>query len=73
MRRKSKKVKSKINEQLLEAIIVTKLEWQKTQTFITKSIEPQEELLYQESLLRAKYLFLLRQARDRGLKAVSFH
>lgn len=71
MRRKA--IKRKIDEQLLEAIISMKQEWQQIGLIIEKSIEPTEEIMFNESLAKAKYLFLLREARYRELTAIRFN
>lgn len=65
--------KSAVDEQLLDAIVATKIEWQKIQSIVEKSIDPTEEIIYKQSLAQAKYLFLLRQARYRGLSAIRFN
>lgn len=67
MRKKAKK--KEIDEHLLNTIIKLKNEWQQIQSIVEKSIEPADSSLYQQSLSRAKYLFLLREARHRNLSA----
>lgn len=71
MRRKTKK--REIDEQLLDAIIAMKQEWEQIQLIVEKSIEPTEEVIYKKRLAQAKYLFLLRQARYRKLSAIRFY
>lgn len=71
MRRKSRK--KEIDEQLLDAIVVMKQEWQDIQSIVEKSIEPTDEVIYKQLLAQAKYLFLLREARKRKLSAIRFY
>lgn len=68
MWKKSKK--KEIDEELLEAIAKTKKDWQKYQFIVEVSVEPDEELIYREKLSQAKFLFLLRQARERNVCAI---
>ncbi len=71
MRKKIKK--RELDEHLLNTIIKLKDEWQQIQSIVEKSIEPADSSLYQQSLARAKYLFLLREARHRNLSAKRYN
>lgn len=71
MRRKTKK--RILDEHLLNTIIKLKDEWQQIQSIVEKSIEPADASLYQQSIARAKYLFLLREARHRNLSAKRYN
>lgn len=61
---------NEIDEQLLDAIVKAKREWKKYQFMAEESIEPRESLIGQEKLAKAKFLFLLRQARKRRLRVI---
>ena len=61
--------KKEIDEHLLSTINKLRDEWQQIQSIVEKSIDPADSSLYQQSLARAKYLFLLREARHRNLSA----
>lgn len=71
MRRKLKK--RKIDEQLLDAIVTTKQEWQQIQLIVEKSIDPTDKVIYRQKLAQAKYLFLLREAKKRNISAIRFN
>ncbi|HLQ97688.1 MAG TPA: YaaL family protein [Candidatus Dormibacteraeota bacterium] len=61
--------KREIDEHLLNTINKLRDEWQQIQSIVEKSIDPADSSVYQQSLARAKYLFLLREARHRNLSA----
>ena len=61
--------KRELDEHLLNTINKLRDEWQQIQSIVEKSIDPADSSLYQQSLARAKYLFLLREARHRNLSA----
>lgn len=67
MRRKTRK--KKIDQELLDAIYTLQHEWQRIEAIVEDSIEPMERSVYKEKLAKAKYLFLLREARKRNLNA----
>lgn len=67
-----RKLKRKIDQQLLETIVQVKLMWKKTEHMIEKSVEIDEEMLYYEKIAKAKYVFLLKQARTRKLNSIQF-
>lgn len=62
-----------IDQHLLETINLLKREWHHIQAIMEKSIEPTEESLYQQNIAQAKYLFLLREARHRNLRAQKYN
>lgn len=69
-----KKVRKKVTDQeLLDAIYTLQREWQRIESIVEGSIEPMERSLYKEKLAKAKYLFLLREARQRKLSATQYH
>nr|WP_079529174.1 YaaL family protein [Halobacillus hunanensis] len=68
------KKKTKINEvdqQLLTDIKKLKQEWETLDRIIEHSVEPSEEGLLDLSVAKAKYFYLLREARKRNLNALS--
>ncbi|HLR40211.1 MAG TPA: YaaL family protein [Virgibacillus sp.] len=69
----SRKVnKSMVDQQLLNAIVTLESEWKYIQSILENSIEPGENILYKQDLAEAKYLYLLREARNRKISAVRF-
>ncbi len=71
MRRK--KIKKEIDEQLLDVLIAMNQEWKQLQYLVENSIEPTDEVIYKEMLAKAKYLFLLREAKERNITAIRFY
>lgn len=66
-----KKIKKKdIDHELLDAIILAEREWKQLQSIVERSIEPAQSGTHQVAIARAKYLFLLREARKRKLSAM---
>lgn len=70
MRKKARK--KEIDEELLDAIYTLQREWQRIESIVDASIEPMERSLYKEKLAKAKYLFLLREARERNVSATHY-
>ena len=56
-----------IDEELLKTLENVKQEWLMRRALIDKSIEPSYELVYELKLTKAKYLFLLKEAKTRKL------
>ena len=69
-RRKKRRAKD-MDQQLLMNIRQLKKEWENLNSIIDQSIEPSEEGLKELALTKSKYLYLLREARHRGLNALS--
>lgn len=66
----AKKIKkSEMDELLLDTIFALQVEWKQIESLVERSIEPTEDGWNRESLARAKYLFLLREARHRKINA----
>ena len=70
MRKKARKKAT--DEELLDAIYTLQREWQRIEAIVEDSIEPVDRSLYKEKLAKAKYLFLLREARQRNLSATHY-
>ncbi|MCA1020444.1 DUF2508 family protein [Halobacillus litoralis] len=68
---KQKKLKKEMDQELLVRIRKMKYEWESLDTIIEQSIEPSEEGLNDLALVKAKYFYLLREARYRGINALS--
>ncbi|MBN8236536.1 YaaL family protein [Halobacillus kuroshimensis] len=68
---KQKKIKREMDQELLVRIRKMKHEWESLNTIIEQSIEPSEEGLNDLALVKAKYFYLLREARYRGINALS--
>lgn len=68
---RSKKVDQAVNQELLLNIKRTKKDWESLNNIIERSIEPSEEGLAELALIKAKYFYLLREARVRGINALS--
>ncbi|MFB1051677.1 YaaL family protein [Paraliobacillus sp. JSM ZJ581] len=67
MRKKVKR--QEVNKRLLQDIFRIKNELAKIQDIIEISIEPSEIGLYELKIAEAKYFYLLREARHRGVSA----
>ncbi|WP_085993762.1 DUF2508 family protein [Oceanobacillus senegalensis] len=63
--------KNEIDMELIKSIHQLECEWKQIQSMMKRSIEPMEGGYILESLAQAKYVFLLKEARYRKLRA--FH
>ncbi|GAB4072072.1 hypothetical protein GCM10028778_01160 [Barrientosiimonas marina] len=70
---KQKKQRQEADNQLLEALFSAENEWRQIQAIMDKSVEPTEGGWFQLKLAQAKYLFLLREARRRDVRAIQQH
>ncbi|API92289.1 hypothetical protein J32TS6_34960 [Virgibacillus pantothenticus] len=69
----AKKIKKKdVDGELLRTMRELELEWKQIQSIVSKSVEPTIDGHYWEAISRAKYIYLLREARHRKLRA-DFH
>ncbi|WP_082231931.1 YaaL family protein [Halobacillus massiliensis] len=68
---KRKSPKKELDQQILTDIKKLKHDWETLENIIEHSIEPSEEGLLDLSLAKAKYFYLLREARYRKLNALS--
>ena len=69
MSRKKRKIRQHVDEQLLLIIYQLQWDWKETESIVEQSIEPSDDFIYKNKLVKAKYLFLLREARRRNLSA----
>lgn len=68
---KKRAIKKNMDRELLINIKKTKHEWETLNTIIEQSIEPSEDGLKDLAVVKAKYFYLLREARFRGINALS--
>ncbi|MFA1819577.1 YaaL family protein [Virgibacillus oceani] len=67
----ARKIKKKdMDAELLDAIFSLQSEWRRVQSIIDQSMEPTTNGYHQAKVLQANYLFLLREARHRGVSAM---
>lgn len=71
MRRKA--MKKKMDEELLETIYNLQWEWKRQEGVLANSIEPSDDSIYQEKIAKAKFMFLLREARHLNIHATKYH
>ncbi|MBB6454379.1 hypothetical protein HNQ94_002861 [Salirhabdus euzebyi] len=66
-----KKIKKKdLDEELLMKIHLFRKEWNNLNDILENSIEPSEKGLFDQAVSRAKYFFLLKEARNRHIKGM---
>ncbi|WP_181350822.1 YaaL family protein [Thalassobacillus sp. CUG 92003] len=68
---RKRKIKKDIDQQLLRDIQHLRQEWATLNNIIQHSVEPTEEGLKDLNLTKAKYFYLLREARKRNINALS--
>lgn len=56
------------DQQLVQNLIDFKEEWNRQKQLIDKSVEPSTQVLYELKVAEAKYFFLLKEAKMRGIK-----
>ncbi|WFT76856.1 YaaL family protein [Halobacillus naozhouensis] len=69
--KKKTKKKKELDQQLLADIQKLKRDWETLERIIEHSVDPSEEGLLDLSVAKAKYFYLLREARKRNLNALS--
>ena len=67
-----KKIRRDKNKALLDAFFETEYEWKNLQAIVESSIEPKSESFYLLELLEARYIFLLKEAKERNLNALRY-
>lgn len=70
MRRK--KLQGEMNRSLLDSIFRLEAEWKQIQYIIENSIDPVEESRHRLQLAQAKYIFLLKEAKHRGISYLNY-
>jgi hypothetical protein len=61
------RLKKEFDEQLLHTFIHVKNSWLKQTDIIEKSVDPSDDVLLSAKITRAKYLYLLREAKKRNI------
>lgn len=59
-----------LDHELLTTIYHLQWEWRQLKQMIENSIEPSEQSIYQKKITKAKYMFLLREARHLNIHAI---
>ena len=67
-----KKVRRDKNKELLHAFFETEYEWKNMQAIVDSSIEPKFESFHLLELLESRYIFLLKEAKERNLNALRY-
>ncbi|MCF6139615.1 YaaL family protein [Pseudalkalibacillus berkeleyi] len=70
--RRKGRLRKEANERLLNAIESVRSEWLTKKELIENSVEPSEQVLYEVKLAKAKYFFLLKEAKVRKIRTRSF-
>lgn len=65
---KKGKIRGYGDERLLTMLEKLKNEWQMRKEIIEKSVEPSNSVLYEFNLIQAKYFYLLKEAKHRGVR-----
>ncbi|MFC3883420.1 YaaL family protein [Bacillus songklensis] len=60
-------LKKEFDEQLLTTFINVKNDWLKQTNLIEKSVDPSDEVLLSVKVAKAKYLYLLKEAKKRNI------
>ncbi|MGN8648303.1 YaaL family protein [Gracilibacillus sp. HCP3S3_G5_1] len=68
---RSKKIKkAELDQEFLDQIFQLKKEWTYLDDILNRSIEPSESGQFDLAVTRAKYFYLLREAKTRNLSAI---
>ena len=65
--RRKGQLKKEFDEQLLTTFVNVKSDWMKQTDLIEKSVDPSDEVLLSVKVARAKYLYLLKEAKKRNI------
>ena len=60
-------LRKEYNEKLLKKLDEFKVEWQRQKSLLGKSFDPSEEVICQTKIAEIKYIFLLREAKERNV------
>lgn len=60
-------LRKEFDEKLLNQLNEFKEQWQKQKQLLDKSFDPSEEAICQTKIAEAKYIFLLREAKQRSV------
>lgn len=67
-----KKLRHIKNKELLGAFFETEYEWKNMRSIIESSVEPRIDSLHLLELLESRYIFLLKEAKERNLTALQY-
>lgn len=67
MFKRKNRVKKSEDEKLLQTFIAARDDWAGKKKLLEKSIDPDPSVVYQLKLAEARYFFLLKEAKARGL------
>lgn len=67
-----KKIRTSKNRQLLNIFFEAEYEWKNMRSILESSIESKEEDDHLLQLLEARYIFLLKEAKERKLSALRY-
>lgn len=66
--RRKGRLRKEYDEKLLAQLNRYKINWQQEKLLLEKSFDPSEEVICQTKIAEAKYIFLLREAKQRNVK-----
>jgi hypothetical protein len=66
--RRKGRLRKEYDEKLLAQLNRYKINWQQEKLLLEKSFDPSEEVVCQTKIAEAKYIFLLREAKQRNVK-----
>jgi len=67
-----RRLKKQTREQLLHTIYRLQTEWKRLERIVDESIEPSTESITEEKIARAKFMFLLNEARHLNIHAINY-
>ncbi|MEH7548249.1 MULTISPECIES: YaaL family protein [Bacillaceae] len=65
--RRKGRLRKEYDEKLLAQLNRFKTQWQQEKMLLEKSFDPSEEVICQTKIAEAKYIFLLREAKQRNV------
>ncbi|MED4224226.1 YaaL family protein [Neobacillus cucumis] len=65
--RRKGRLRKEYDEKLLTQLNRNKINWQQEKQLLEKSFDPSEEVICQTKIAEAKYIFLLREAKERNV------
>ncbi|MBM7656461.1 YaaL family protein [Neobacillus cucumis] len=65
--RRKGRLRKEYDEKLLTQLNRYKINWQQEKQLLEKSFDPSEEVICQTKIAEAKYIFLLREAKERNV------
>ncbi|PLS02315.1 YaaL family protein [Neobacillus cucumis] len=65
--RRKRRLRKEYDEKLLTQLNRYKTHWQQEKLLLEKSFDPSEEVICQTKIAEAKYIFLLREAKQRNV------